>query len=96
MRDNEAPQGAQGEACDQWAGVKFSDLPPAEALVKRAIESLRKRVPARQPKQLRPPPPLPLWSRVGALFGHGSGYSAAICKRYGFNPYESYRPEVSP
>lgn len=75
-------------------GERADELPTAEALVKRAIEHLRKRAPRRQPKHLRNLP-VPLWSRVGALFGHGSGYSTAICKQYGFNPYETFRPEES-
>lgn len=59
-------------------------LPPSDDLVRAAIRSLRKR------KRYRARPPHPLWSRVGCLFGHGSGYSYAICRKYGFDPDETW------
>lgn len=63
-------------------------LPPAEEIVKRMIEGLRKRRPQR-PRRI----PAPLWSRFGQLAGHGCGYSSAICTTYGFNPDEIWRPD---
>lgn len=32
---------------------------------------------------------LPLWSFVGELTGHGSGYSRDICMANGWNPVQS-------
>jgi hypothetical protein len=29
---------------------------------------------------------IPLWSKVGQLFCLGSGYSAQLCRRYGYDP----------
>lgn len=29
-----------------------------------------------------------LWSRVGWLFGHGSGYATKLCQEFGFDPDE--------
>lgn len=60
-------------------------LPSHEDLVKAAIRSLRVH---RAPGRSRKRSPDPLWSRVGELFCHGSGYSIAICRKYGFNPDE--------
>lgn len=62
----------------------IAKLPPAEDLVKRAISSLRR-------SKSRRTRPTPLWSRVGQLFGHGSGYSIAICVKYGFDPDEIWK-----
>ncbi len=62
-------------------------LPSSDDLVKAAIRSLRKRKPD---KRSRARQPHPLWSRVGCLFCHGSGYSYAICRKYGFDPDETW------
>jgi hypothetical protein len=35
---------------------------------------------------------VPLWSIVGGLTGHGSGYSAKICKEAGLDPFQIVRP----
>jgi len=59
-----------------------------DALVKKAIQHLRKR----KPKNGRGCV-YPLWKRVADLFGHGSGYSAEICRRHGFDPDEKWKPE---
>ena len=58
------------------------EVPAAAEIVKHVIENQR-RTKAPRRKQ-----PAPLWSRVGQLTGHGSGYSQAICREYGFNPDE--------
>lgn len=59
-----------------------------DALVKKAIQHLRKRKPKNGRGYV-----YPLWKRVADLFGHGSGYSAEICRRYGFDPDEQWMPE---
>lgn len=64
-------------------------LPSHEDLVKAAIGGLRVNPPYLRRALHRTP--APLWSRVGNLFGHGSGYSIAICRKYGFNPDETWR-----
>lgn len=67
----------------------IAKLPSEAAMIKRAIETLRKRKP---PKVASWRQPCPLWSRVSDLFGNGSGYSIAICMKYGFDPDEIWRP----
>jgi len=67
----------------------IAKLPSDEELVKAAINNLRRYRNGRSRRQS----PAPLWSRVGGLFGHGSGYSTAICVKYGFDPEEIWRPE---
>ena len=62
-------------------------LPPAEELVKEAIRGLRRSKPSPKSKARTPDP---LWSRVGKLFCHGSGFSWAICIKYGFDPDEQW------
>lgn len=59
-----------------------------DLLVKKAIQHLRKRKPKNGRGYV-----YPLWKRVADLFGHGSGYSAEICHRYGFDPDEQWMPE---
>ena len=59
-----------------------------ELLIKKAIQHLRKRKPRNGRGYV-----YPLWKRVADLFGHGSGYSAEICRRYGFDPDEQWMPE---
>ena len=59
-----------------------------DLLVKKAIQHLRKRKPKNGRGYV-----YPLWKRVADLFGHGSGYSAEICRRYGFDPDEQWKPE---
>ena len=59
-----------------------------DALVKKAIQHLRRRKPKNGRGYV-----YPLWKRVADLFGHGSGYSAEICRRYGFDPDEQWKPE---
>lgn len=71
--------------------IPDQDLPSDSELVRRAIDALRCHRPPRK-RGRGPNPPAPLWSRVGFLFGHGSGYSSAICRRHGFDPDEIYRP----
>lgn len=56
------------------------------ALVKRAIEGVRKY----KPKGPRRRSPLPLWVRVKDIFHHGSGYSSEVCRRFGFDPNETW------
>ena len=56
-----------------------------ELLVQKAIQHLRKRKPRNGRGYV-----YPLWKRVADLFGHGSGYSAEICRRYGFDPDEQW------
>jgi hypothetical protein len=68
----------------------IAKLPPESDLIKAVIGNLRRRKPG---KVARHRQPAPLWSRVGQLFNHGSGYSWAICVKYGFNPDEIWRPE---
>ena len=98
MRDNEAPQGAEKDSCVQgkepqrFGTIAAADLPSDADLVRRAIEHLR----IWEPKRAGSRRTTPLWSRVGFVFGHGSGYSAAICLKYGFNPDEIYRPRAAP
>lgn len=65
----------------------ISKLPSSEDLVKSAIQNLRRHKPDRPPRRRTP---APLWSRVGGLFGHGSGYSTAICVKYRFDPDETW------
>ena len=59
----------------------------SDALIKKAIQHLRKRKPKNGRGYV-----YPLWKRVTDLFGHGSG-SAEICRRYGFDPDEQWMPE---
>lgn len=59
-----------------------------DALVKKAIQHLRRRKPKNGRGYV-----YPLWKRVADLFGHGSGYSAEICRRHGFDPDEQWKPE---
>jgi len=59
-----------------------------DALVKKAIQHLRRRKPKNGRGYV-----YPLWKRVADLFGHGSGYSAEICRRHGFDPDEQWTPE---
>ena len=73
MSDNES---ADREACMQ-----------PEALIKRAIESVRRHKPTGPGRRQKP---YPLWVRVKGIFGHGSGYSDSICRRYGFDPNETW------
>ncbi len=73
MSDNES---ADREACMQ-----------PEALVKRAIESVRRHKPTGPGRRQKP---YPLWVRVKDIFCHGSGYSDSICRRYGFDPNETW------
>ena len=63
-------------------------LPSADDLVKAAIRLMRtpRRRYSRSGKQR------PLWARVMMLFGHGSTYSRAICRAYGFDPDEVWMP----
>jgi len=35
---------------------------------------------------------VPRWSAVGSATGHGSGYSAELCRWAGLDPYEQVRP----
>jgi len=58
------------------------------ALVKRAIEGVRKYKPKKG--TYRPRTPLPLWVRVKDIFHHGSGYSSEVCRRFGFDPNETW------
>ena len=73
MSDNES---ADREACLQ-----------PEALIKRAIESVRRHKPTGPGRRQKP---YPLWVRVKGIFCHGSGYSDSICRRYGFDPNETW------
>ena len=59
-----------------------------ELLVQKAIQHLRKRKPRNGRGYV-----YPLWKRVADLFGLGSGYSAEICRRYGFDPDEQWMNE---
>lgn len=59
-----------------------------DALVKRAIEGVRKYKPKKGPSRHRTP--LPLWVRVKDIFHHGSGYSSEVCRRFGFDPNETW------
>jgi len=59
-----------------------------DALVKKAIQHLRRRKPKNGRGYV-----YPLWKRVSDLFGHGSGYSAEICRRHGFDPDEEWKQE---
>ena len=63
------------------------NAPDAESLIRRAIERQRATMPTRRRRK-----PAPLWSRIQRLLGHGMTYSVAICERYGFDPFEVYRP----
>ena len=65
-------------------GDREAKLRP-ELLVQKAIQHLRKRKPRNGRGYV-----YPLWKRVADLFGHGSGYSAEICRRYGFDPDEQW------
>lgn len=58
------------------------ELEPVE-LVRSLLYSLACRVRDRKRYRGRL---VPLWSEVGALVGHGSGYSHRICRRYGYDP----------
>jgi len=73
MSDNES---ADREACMQ-----------PEALVKRAIESVRRHKPTGPGRRQKP---YPLWVRVKGIFCHGSGYSDSICRRYGFDHFPDH------
>lgn len=68
----------------------IAQLPPADELIKRCIQSLRRRKPA---KVARHRAPAPLWHRVAEMTTNGSGYGMAICVKYGFNPDETWRPD---
>jgi hypothetical protein len=57
------------------------------ALVKRAIEGVRKYKPKGPGRRQTP---MPLWVRVKDIFHHGSGYSSEVCRRFGFDPNETW------
>ena len=75
------------EGCEYNHDDREQKLNP-DALVKKAIHHLRKRKPKNGHGYV-----YPLWKRVSDLFGHGSGYSAEICRRHGFDPDEQWKPE---
>jgi len=57
------------------------------ALVKRAIDGVRKDKPKGPGRRQKPDP---LWVRVKDIFHHGSGYSSEVCRRFGFDPNETW------
>lgn len=65
-------------------------LPSDADLVRKFINGLRRRKPS---PNSRASVPLPLWARVGEATTHGSGFSTAICIKYGFDPEEKWRTE---
>lgn len=74
-------------AADQEQQRMDSAIDPV-ALVKTVIRRLRKAKPKRMRNHI-----VPLWSRVSDVFYHGSTYSREICRRFGFNPYETWSDE---
>lgn len=70
----------------------------ADELVRQAIAMVRVERPKEcsvgcgECEDCRPPTPRVLWARVKDLFGHGSTVSAAICRKYGFDPDEEFKP----
>ena len=74
-------------AADQEQQRMDSAIDPV-ALVKTVIRRLRKAKPKRMRNHI-----VPLWSRVSDVFYHGSTYSREICRRFGFNPYETWSEE---
>ena len=67
----------------------------ANSLVRRAIQNVRQKEPVPEETSddfAMVQPPAELWVRVKALFGHGSTYSAQICRAYGFDPNEGWMP----
>lgn len=58
-----------------------------EALVRRAVESVRKYKPKGPGRRVTP---FPLWYRVKGIFHHGSGYSIELCRRLGLDPDETW------
>ena len=68
-------------------------LPSGDDLIKRAIQQVRRHKPISGANRRNRP--LELWCRVSKLTGHGSGYSTAICVKYGFDPHETWIGEKS-
>lgn len=66
-------------------------LPSGDELIKRAIQQVRRHKPLYASRRNRP---LELWCRVSKLTGNGSGYSTAICVKYGFDPSETWIQEA--
>ena len=59
-----------------------SKLPSETEIIRRMIHSLRRTGRSRYI--------YPLWKRVADATSNGSGYSSAICIRYGFDPDEQF------
>lgn len=64
------------------------ELEPTE-LMRSVLYTLACRV--RDPKRYRGRL-VALWSEVGALTAHGSGYSHRICRRFGYDPDLRIKP----
>jgi len=60
-------------------------LPSETERIRRMIHSLRRTGKTRYI--------YPLWKRVADVTSNGSGYSSAICIRYGFDPDEQFMPK---
>lgn len=71
----------------------IAKLPSGDDLIKCAIEQVRRRKPLSGANRRNRP--LELWCRVMKLTAHGSGYSTAICVKYGFDPHETWIGERS-
>lgn len=74
---------------ETWEQI-VARLPSDADLVRDFINGLRRRRPASKNGHTAPDP---LWVRVRRATFHGSGFSTAICIKYGFNPEEKWRPE---
>ena len=57
-------------------------------LIKRFIEALRKSKSSPRARAI----PVPLWARVCTATTHGATWSYHICKHYGFDPDETWKP----
>lgn len=64
-------------------------LPSSDDLVRDMLRALRRRKPF---PTSRAQTPDPLWVRVMAATTHGSGFSRAICIKYGLDPDEKWMP----
>lgn len=64
-------------------------LPSGDDLVRDMIRALRRSKPFPKSRARKPDP---LWVRVMEATTHGSGFSRAICIKYGFDPDETWKP----
>lgn len=69
-------------------GYIIERLPSGDDLMRRVIQIQRREKPFAKSRARTPDP---LWWRVMEVTGHGSGWSRAICIKYGFDPDETWQ-----